>query len=37
MSSSEEFLDKSPRFFELDEAARFLLIIKNGCHSKNAR
>jgi len=26
MSSSEEFLDKSPKFFEQDEAARLLLI-----------
>jgi hypothetical protein len=37
MSPSEEFLDKSPRLFELDEAARLLLIIQNGCHSNNAR
>jgi hypothetical protein len=28
MSSSEEFLDKSPRFFEPDEAARLLLIVE---------
>jgi hypothetical protein len=37
MSLSEECLEKSPRFFEPDEAARVLLIIENGCRSHNAK
>jgi hypothetical protein len=35
LQASKEFSAKSPRFFELDEAAKLLFINENGCHNAN--